>query len=264
MHPDLHEWLSLLVRWVHVIAGIYWIGATLYLTRMKRQMGKEGAVWTVHGGGVTVHQEEVVAPAHILDGLKWFKYESLTTWVSGALLLVLVYYLGTTLTVPESGTSEAAALAIAIGTVFGGAAIYHVVWRFIPPGRYEFLGALVGYAALVGVAHFLCSSLNGRAAYIHLGALFGTIMVSNVWLTILPAQRRMVAAMRAGKYHDQSASARAARCTQHNTYLMVPTVLAMISSHYPTATYGSDWNALIFAGLVLVGWGGAWLLRNKF
>lgn len=264
MDPDLHEWLSLLVRWTHLIAGIYWIGATLYLTRMKRQMGKEGAVWTVHGGGITVHQEETIAPAHILDGLKWFRNESLATWISGALLLVLVYYLGSTFVGPNSTMSEGAAMAIAVGTVVGGTAIYHIVWRFIPPGRHEMLGAAVGYAAIVGVAYFLCSNLNGRAAYIHLGALFGTIMVANVWLTILPIQRRMVADLRARRIPDATEIARAGRCTRHNNYLMVPTVLAMISNHAPVATYGSDHNAAVFAVLVLVGWCGAWMLRNKW
>ncbi|TMA19886.1 MAG: urate hydroxylase PuuD [Deltaproteobacteria bacterium] len=237
MMDALPEWSNLLIRWFHVFAGILWIGSTWYFTWLDRQLhaAPEG-VWMVHSGGfylVEKQQDPKVDPSKI----HWFRYEALFTWLSGLVLLYLVYYSG--------GLMEDAPRWLGAGLIVVG-------W-----------GAVVSYAALVAVAWWLTRAMEGRAAYIHLGAMMGTIMALNVWLRILPAQRKLVAAIAAGQPPNPVLAERAKDRSKHNTFIILPVVMTMISNHFPTATYGSAYNWQVFAVLVLVGWGAAKIVRER-
>lgn len=270
MDPNLYEWLTLSVRWIHVIAAIMWIGPTLLFNRMHRNLvggevpgrpGSIGHVWTLHGGKL-VQEVAFGNPPSIPPKIHWFKWESLATWVSGMLLLILVYYMGGAMVGPESPVGSGTAILIGIATLVGGVVLYRMIWSLIAPGRYAVAGGAVCYALIVLVTYGLCKVLTGRAAYMHVGAMFGTIMFTNVWLTILPSQRKMLAAMKVGAEPDPDLSARSGRCSRHNTFMMVPLVFIMISNHYPTVSYGSDYRWIVLAVLVLVGWGGAKIIQK--
>jgi uncharacterized membrane protein len=177
------------------------------------------------------------------------------------LLLIVVYWTGGILVDVQSGLSDAAGIAISVGVLLAGFAVYTAIWRS-PLGRSDAVGAAVALALVVALVYWLTGRLTARAAFLHVGAVFGTIMAANVWMTILPAQRHMLAATKAGREPDMALAARARRCTKHNTYMSVPLILLMISNHFPTATYGHSASPLVLAVLILVGWGGAKLMRD--
>jgi len=254
MMDALPEWSNLLIRWFHVFAGILWIGSTWYFTWLDRQLhaAPEG-VWMVHSGGfylVEKQQDPKVDPSKI----HWFRYEALFTWLSGLVLLYLVYYSG--------GLMEDAPRWLGAGLIVVGWLVYDLFW-ISPLARRPVVGAVVSYAALVAVAWWLTRAMEGRAAYIHLGAMMGTIMALNVWLRILPAQRKLVAAIAAGQPPNPILAERAKDRSKHNTFIILPVVMTMISNHFPTATYGSAYNWQVFAVLVLVGWGAAKIVRER-
>ncbi len=263
MDFSLSEWLNLFVRWVHVFAGILWVGSTYYFTWLDRQLGRAAAsgergVWMVHSGGFYLVEKQKtlgVAP----DKLHWFRFEALTTFLSGVLLLGIVYYGGGMLA-DEGSLSNRALVGIGVGVLVAGWFAYDLLWNtsigFVP-------GAVLCYAALVLLTFGLTRVMSGRAAYIHVGALMGSIMALNVWVRILPVQRRLVAAMSTGAATDPVLADRAKMRSKHNTFMVIPVVLIMISNHFPTATYGSDWNWLVLAVLTLVGFGAAKVLRER-
>ncbi|MGZ6142048.1 MAG: urate hydroxylase PuuD [Myxococcales bacterium] len=250
---SLPEWANLLVRWFHVFAGILWIGSTWYFTWLDRQLhlAPEG-VWMVHSGGFYLVEKQAnpkVDPAKI----HWFRFEALLTWLSGLLLLYLVYYAG--------GLMEEYRWVGGVVLVAGWFA-YDLFWMS-PAGRQPLVGAAVSYVALVLLAYWLTHLFEGRAAYIHLGAMMGTLMALNVWVRILPAQKKLVAAIAAGQPPDPVLAERAKNRSKHNTFIILPVVMTMISNHFPTATYGSAYNWQVFAVLVLVGWGAAMIVRAR-
>ncbi|MCA1826113.1 MAG: urate hydroxylase PuuD [Myxococcales bacterium] len=254
MIDTLPEWSNLLVRWFHVFAGILWIGSTWYFTWLDRQLhlAPEG-VWMVHSGGfylVEKQQNPKVDPGRI----HWFKYEALLTWLSGLVLLYLVYYQG--------GLMEDAPRWLGLGLLVVGWLAYDLFW-ISPISRRPLAGAAVSYLALVALAWWLSGRMEGRAAYIHLGAMMGTIMALNVWLRILPAQRKLVQQISTGQVPDPVLANRAKDRSKHNTFIILPVVMTMISNHFPTATYGSVYNWQIFAVLVLAGWGAAKIVRER-
>ena len=254
MMDALPEWSNLLIRWFHVFAGILWIGSTWYFTWLDRQLhaAPEG-VWMVHSGGfylVEKQQDPKVDPSKI----HWFRYEALFTWLSGLVLLYLVYYSG--------GLMEDAPRWLGAGLIVVGWLVYDLFW-ISPLARRPVVGALVSYAALVAVAWWLTRAMEGRAAYIHLGAMMGTIMALNVWLRILPAQRKLVAAIAAGQPPNPVLAERAKDRSKHNTFIILPVVMTMISNHFPTATYGSQYNWQVFAVLVLAAAGAAKIVRER-
>ena len=148
------------------------------------------------------------------------------------------------------------------GLIVAGWLAYDLFW-ISPLARRPVVGALVSYLALVAVAWWLTRAMEGRAAYIHLGAMMGTIMALNVWLRILPAQRKLVAAIAAGQPPNPVLAERAKNRSKHNTFIILPVVMTMISNHFPTATYGSAYNWQVFAVLVLLGWGAAKIVRER-
>ena len=273
--PNVNEWLNLLLRWFHVFSAILWVGSTYYFTWLdgrfqeeEREAGKSNEVggdaghvevWMVHSGGFYV-VEKRKTPS--LRRLHWFRWEAAMTWLSGILLLTLVYYMGGGMIdadVRNIGLSTA--VLFGVGMLVVGWVVYDLLVQS-PLGRNEKAFAAVAYALVVGAAYLSTHVLAGRAAYIHVGATFGTIMAANVWMRILPAQRRMIAAVKEGRAPDPSEGARAKLRSKHNTFMVVPLVFTMISNHYPVSTYGHDYNWAILSALVLLGWAAAKLIRR--
>ena len=258
------EWLHLAARWIHVLAAIMWIGDSFLFMWMDAALvppsrPREGAVvgelWMVHSGGFyEVVKRRVLAPGTMPAKLHWFMWEAYTTWITGFLLLVLVYYLSGGVYLIDrsvSGIGIGAAVALSVGLLAAGWLIYDGLWRS-PLARRPGLAALVSFALLVAAAYALTRLYGGRGAYIQIGAMMGTIMATNVGHVIIPAQRAMVAATRAGREADATLGARAKLRSTHNHYLTLPVLFTMLSSHFP-ATYGNPLNWLVLALLVVVG-----------
>ncbi len=264
--PYVSEWLNLLVRWAHVFAGILWIGTTYFFTWLDgRFTDAEGAggkrqVWMVHSGGFYV-----VDKTKTLDldqHLHWFRFEALLTWASGFVLLVLVYYFGGLMVDTDVlDISNRTAVLLGLGVILVSGFVYDVLLR-TPLARNDTLFAAVAFLLVVGLSYGLTHVFSGRAAYIHLGAVFGTIMVVNVWMHILPAQRKMIAALKEGRAADERLAAQAKLRSKHNTYMVIPVVFTMISNHFPVSTYGHEYNWLILSALVLAGWVAAKIIRR--
>ncbi|HET7436721.1 MAG TPA: urate hydroxylase PuuD [Thermoanaerobaculia bacterium] len=257
MSYTLQEWLNLAFRWTHVFAGIMWVGATYYFTWLDRRFhtSDPDEVWMVHSGGFyVVHKTNRPSESHTLH---WFKWEAALTWLSGFPLLLLVYYYGGLLVDDRAKFTTAAMWGI--GTIVIGWIVYDLLWMSRLP---ELLLILVSYAAVVALAWWLPHVMSNRAAYIHVGALLGTCMAANVWMRILPAQRKMVASARAGEEPDQVLADRAKNRSKHNTYMVIPVVMIMISNHFPTTTFGNDYNWIVLAVLALVGAAAAHVIRK--
>jgi uncharacterized membrane protein len=271
INPTLHEWLSLIARWIHVFAGIMWVGTTYYFTwldarlteeeKAVRATGSAAQLWMVHSGGFYV-VEKRKKPDELSRKLHWFRWEAGTTWLSGMALLIIIYYLGGGALVDRdvSNISIGAAVGVGVGALVFGWLIYDLL-MISPLGRSEKLFAIVAYALVVGTAYGLSRVLSGRAVYIHMGAIFGTIMAANVWMRILPAQRKMIEAIKAGQKPDEALAAQAKLRSKQNTFMAVPLVLLMISNHYGgNTTGGFDWIHLVV--LVPVGWLAAKFIRR--
>ena len=271
MNSSIREWLNLAVRWFHVFAGIMWVGQTYYFTWLDGQFGKLEkeaatneslpAVWMVHSGGFyTVDKQKSLRVS--AEQVHWFRWEAALTWLAGMVLLVLVYYLGSGLIDPDvADISKATGIAIGLGAIIGGWLIYDGV-MLSPLGKSQSLFAVLAFVMIAGVSWVLLHTLSGRAAYIHVGAIFGTIMTANVWSRILPAQRKMIAVAAAGEKFDASLSAQAKLRSKHNTFMAVPVVVLMLSNHYPVATYGNRYAWPVLVGLVLMGWIAAKIIRQ--
>jgi len=272
LDPTLSEWLNLLFRWVHVFAGIMWVGTTYYFTWLDARLTEEEKaaantgvtpqVWMVHSGGFYVVERRKV-PDLVSRTLHWFRWEAGTTWLSGFALLVLVYYLGGGVLVDPDvrDLSVGVAVAIGIGVIVGGGILYDVM-MMSPLRRNEKLFAAVAYVFIVALSFGLTRIFSARAAYIHVGALFGTIMAANVWMHILPAQKKMIAALNEGHKPDERLSAQAKLRSKQNTFMAVPVVFIMISHHYPGVTYGDRYNWIILSILILLGWIAAKFIRR--
>jgi len=271
MTSAMLEWANLFVRWFHIIAGIGWIGTSFFFiyldAHLKAGAGgsrhSAGKIWLIHSGGYyEVEKLKYVPPARIPE-LHWYKWEAYLTGLSGIALLFIVYYLGGSgymvdpavarLTQPE-------AVGIGILTLAGGLAVYEAIWRS-PLNRLEGPMNLFCCGLLAAVAWGLAHVLSGRAAYMHVGAMMGIIMVANVLFVIQPGQRRMVRANAAGQVPDPAWGGAAKQRSVHNNYMTLPVVFVMISNHYPN-TYGRPWNWAILIALFLVGAGVRYFLNT--
>jgi uncharacterized membrane protein len=270
--PTLSEWLNLIVRWAHVFAGIMWIGTTYYFTWLDARLTEEekavadsatpAQVWMVHSGGFYVVEKRKM-PDLFSRKLHWFRWEAATTWLSGMLLLVVVYYLGGGALVDRdvSNISVGAAVALGVGLLVVTWVVYDLM-MISPLGKNEQAFAAIAYLIVVAVSFGLTRVLSGRAAYIHVGAMFGTIMAANVWMRILPAQGKMIAAIKEGRKVDQTLAAQAKFRSKQNTFMAVPVVFIMISNHFPGVTYGDRYNWAILSVLILLGWLAAKFIRR--
>ena len=248
MTYDVAEWLGLALRWLHVIAGVAWIGASFYFVWLDNsltppdppQEGVKGELWAVHGGGFYHSRKFMLAPPNLPDHLHWFKWEDYTTWLSGFSLLVVVFYFGAQsylIDPSRAALSPAAAAAIGLGFIFGGLAVFEGLCRSPVGARPVLLGGL-WFAVLTASGYVLTHVFSDRGAFIHVGAMIGTVMVANVFLVIIPNQRKLVAAMRAGAEIDPRLGAQGKQRSVQNNYMTLPVILLMISNHYPLLTGG--------------------------
>lgn len=266
---DPAEWTHLFLRWFHVIAGFTWLGQTHLFNTFERWMAEDppqgegnvaGNLWMVHGGGFYLLEKQK-KPELMPRKLHWFKWQSGLTWLSGFFLLLLLFYYGDALVKGGSGVSFGMAAALGLGVLALAWPLYTLFWRS-PLGKNEAAGVALSYLVVLAVAYGLTHVLGDRAVYLHIGGMFGTIMAGNVWLTIIPSQRELVEAIQAGREPNMALAARAKQASKHNTYLAVPLIFTMISSHFPISTFGSHYNWEILGALVLVGWAGAKVMRG--
>ena len=264
MDAHLGQWLNLVVRWLHVITGVAWIGTSFYFNWLNSRLaappaegaerGVSGELWSVHGGGFYRVIKYTVAPQQLPPTLHWFKWEAYATWLTGFALLVLVYYLGAAVYLVDpqvSSLGPRAAIAVGSGTLVGSWLVYDALCRSrLGDAPLGLAGAL--FLASAGLTWGLTHLLSARAAYLHVGAAIGTIMTANVLMVIIPAQREMVTALAQGRTPDATRGRQAALRSLHNNYFTLPVLFIMVSGHYP-ATYGHRLNWLILAGLTLVG-----------
>jgi uncharacterized membrane protein len=258
----LWEWAEMAVRWLHVIAGIAWIGSSFYFIALDLSLkqraglpeGAGGEAWQVHGGGFYNMVKYLVAPARMPDELTWFKWEAYTTWLSGMALLALVYYLQAELFMIDAAVMDLApwaAVAISLGGLALGWTVYDLLCRS-PLGRNDAALAGVGFVFLVALAFGFTLVFSGRGMTMQLGALIGTMMVANVFLVIIPNQKKVVADLIAGRTPDPKLGAQAKQRSLHNNYLTLPVIFTMIANHYPLA-FASRWNWAILAIVLVIG-----------
>nr|WP_274611209.1 urate hydroxylase PuuD [Pseudomonas lalucatii] len=261
------EWLNLGIRWIHMITGIAWIGASFYfvwlennLNRSNPRDGLSGDLWAIHGGGIYHLEKYKLAPPQMPDNLHWFKWEAYATWLSGVALMLVVYYLNPSLYLVKPGVDLAPAMAIVIGfgSMIAGYVAYHLLCDSALGKRPALLGAVL-FVLLIAAAWGFSLIFSGRAAYIHVGAIIGTIMVGNVFFTIMPAQRALVKAIEENREPDPVLPAKGLLRSRHNNYFTLPVLFIMISNHFPS-TYGSQYNWLILAGIAIL----AVLVRHYF
>ena len=266
MDPYANEWLDLLVRWLHVIAAIAWIGASFYFIALDNHLrppedeadnerGVGGEAWEIHGGGFYQVQKYRVAPRTLPEPLHWFKWEAYTTWLSGFALLIVLYYVNANTYLIDRSVADLRpwqAIGISVALLAAAWLVYDGLCRLIPNdlALAAVLLVLVTLAAW-GVSHLF----SGRAEYIQIGAMLGTMMAGNVVFVIIPAHWELVRAKQAGREPDAAAGLRAKQRSIHNNYLTLPVVFTMISNHFPI-TYGHSYSWLILVALLVIG---AWV-----
>ena len=267
LDPYVTDWLNLLTRWLHVIAGIVWIGSSFYFIALdnhlrpprderEREAGIGGETWEIHGGGFYNIKKYLVAPRVLPETLHWFKWEAYTTWLSGFALMIVLYYLNADTylidrSVADLSTGEA--VAISIGLLAAAWLVYDVLCRLLASRPLVLAAVLLGSITLA--AWGIGQLFSARAMYLQIGAMLGTIMVGNVFFVIIPAHWELVRAKQAGRDPDPAANARAKLRSVHNNYLTLPVVFTMLSNHFPF-TYGHSYSWLILVVLLVIG---AWV-----
>jgi uncharacterized membrane protein len=269
MTAALLEWLNILLRWAHVMFGILWIGTSFFFiwldASLKKRLGHNpdiaGESWMVHGGGFYLAEKYMVAPERLPDELHWFKYEAYFTWVTGILLLIVIYYFGAEafLIDREKAPLEPAwAIVLSAGSLTAGWFIYDRLCKSELGTRTGPL-AVALFAEIAVFTFFYHGVFSDRAAFLHVGALIGTIMAVSVFAVIVPNQKVVVADLMAGRKPDPALGKQARQRSLHNNYLTLPVVFMMISNHYPIV-FGHPWSPFIALGIVI---GGA-LVRHYF
>ena len=265
MEAYIVDWMNILGRWLHFITGIAWIGSSFYFVWLDNHLlpvqdeadnakGVGGELWSVHGGSFYHAQKYRVAPGQLPETLHWFKWEAYTTWLSGMFLLALVYWYGAEIYLVDRSVAELsqpAAVGIAAAFLLGGWIVYDLLCKS-PLGKNDTLLGVVLFGLITVAAWGLCQLFSGRGAYIHFGAMLGTIMVANVFFVIIPGQRRLVEATSAGNAPNPEDGTKGKQRSVHNTYFTLPVLFVMISNHY-AMTYGHQFNWLILVGISLAG-----------
>lgn len=263
MEAYLHDWLSLLLRWAHFITGVAWIGASFYfnwlenhLERQSAAGGIAGDLWAVHGGGFYHLEKYEVAPDQLPATLHWFKYEAYFTWITGFALLCTVYYWNAGAYLLDRSVSDISAIqgiGIGLASMVASWLFYDIICRS-PIRRHGAVLALLIFAWFVVLAWLLSELLSGRAAYIHVGAAAGTIMVANVFFVIIPSQKDLVTAVAENRTPDSDKGKNALLRSRHNNYFTLPVLFIMISNHYAGA-FGHHLNWLVLALIATAGVG---------
>ena len=264
--PSGLDWLNLVVRWLHVITGIAWIGASFYFVWLDNtirppapgsnlaQQGVSGELWAVHGGGFYNPQKYLNAPPELPKELHWFKWEAYSTWLSGFALLIIVYYFNAQAMMVDKAVADISswqAIGIGIGSMVLGWTVYDLLCRS-KLGKHDLAFGVVMFVFLTASAYVLTKYLSGRAAYIHVGAMIGTMMVANVLMLIIPGQRKMVAAMMNGQKPDPVHGIKAKQRSVHNNYFTLPVLFIMISNHY-AMTYRHEHAWAVLAAIMAAG-----------
>lgn len=259
------DWLNLLARWLHFITGIAWIGSSFYFIWLDNHLqdprdaadskkGVGGEVWSVHGGGFYHAQKYKTTPKNLPETVHWFKWEAYWTWLSGMFLLILLYWYGAEVYLIDPSVAElspAVAVALAAGFIVGGWVIYDLLCKS-PLGKNDAALGAVLFIAVALLAWGLCQLFSGRGAYIHFGAILGTIMVANVFFVIIPGQKKFLAAAAKGEPPDPAPGIRGKQRSVHNTYFTLPVLFVMTSNHY-AMTYSHTYNWAILIGITLAG-----------
>ncbi|WP_417770163.1 urate hydroxylase PuuD [Stappia sp.] len=256
------DWLSFALRWLHVVTAIAWIGSSFYFIALDLGLrkapdlpaGAHGEEWQVHGGGFYHIRKYLVAPASLPEHLTWFKWESYATWLSGFALMAVVYYVGADLYLIDANVLEMTqpvAIGVSIASIALGWIVYDLLCRS-PLGRSTTGLMLLLYVVLVAMAWGYTQLFTGRAAFLHLGAFTATIMSANVFMIIIPNQKKVVAALVAGETPDPALGAQAKQRSLHNNYLTLPVVFLMLSNHYPLA-FATQYNWVIASLVFLMG-----------
>jgi uncharacterized membrane protein len=256
------DWASLIFRWLHVVAAIGWIGSSFYFIHLDLSLenrndlpeGVGGEAWQVHGGGFYRIMKFLVAPKAMPDKLTWFKWEAYATWLSGFMLVVVVYYLDADLFLVDKSvldlTATQAALFSLVSLVLAWL-LYEGACRS-RIAEHELAFVIGGYVFLVGLTYAFTHVLSGRGAFNQIGAIIGTIMVANVFLVIIPNQKKTVAALLAGERPDPQLGKTGKQRSVHNNYLTLPVIVLMISNHYPLL-FATRYNWLIVAIVLALG-----------
>lgn len=263
MDPYLNEWLNLVIRFAHLITGIAWIGASFYFVWLdnhlqkppqeKADKGIGGDLWAIHGGGFYEVAKYKLAPPKIPSTLHWFKWEAYTTWITGFLLLSLMFYVGAETYLIDKRVADLTqlqAIVLGIGSIVVGVGIYEALVRTKLRNHGIILGIILLLAA-TGLAYGLTQIFSARGAYMHMGAIIGTIMAGNVFFGIMPSQRALVKAVEAGTTPDPAYGLNAKVRSTHNTYTTLPILFIMISNHYPM-TFNHSANWLVLMAIILI------------
>lgn len=258
------EWLNIIVRVMHITFGIAWIGASFYFVFLENALNRTenvreelaGNLWAVHGGGFYYLEKYKGAPHTLPKHLHWFKYEAYFTWVSGFALLFIVYYFNASAMMVDTNVMKLTpvqAIGISIGSFIAGWFIYDLLCKSALR-KQRSLFAIAGICLLFAFAWFYSVVFSGRAAYIHFGAMLGSIMAANVFFVIIPAQKAMVNAARVGQFPDPQKGKSALFRSIHNNYFTFPVLFVMVSNHFPS-TFGNkyQWMVLAVISLALAG-----------
>ncbi|MGH3105262.1 MAG: urate hydroxylase PuuD [Gaiellaceae bacterium] len=267
LDPYVSDWLHLLLRWLHVIAGIAWIGSSFYFVFLDNSLlpprdpdharkGVAGELWSVHGGGFYHVQKYRVSPRDLPDPLHFVKWEAYATWLSGLALMIVLYYLEADVALIDRSVADlgtGTAVAISVGLLAAAWVVYDVLCRAL--GRTELLLGAVVVAGVVLAAWGAGELFSARAAYLQVGAMLGTIMSANVFFVIIPAHKTLVRAKQEGREPDPAPLFRAKQRSVHNNYVTLPVVFTMIAGHFPL-TYGHERAWLVLVALMVIG---AWV-----
>jgi uncharacterized membrane protein len=258
----LFDWIGLLVRWLHMVTAIAWIGSSFYFMWLDNSLkdhgslnpGANGENWSVHGGGFYHAQKYLVAPERMPEELHWFKWEAYITWISGFCLMAIVYYWGAESYLIDRAVldvSPAMAIAVSVASMALGWVVYDLLCRS-PLHRHGAVLFAILFVFIVLSAYGFGLVFSGRAAFLHVGAMIATMMSANVFMVIIPNQKKVVAALTAGEVPDPTLGEAAKLRSTHNNYLTLPVLFMMISNHYPIV-FGHDWNWMVVALVLPLG-----------